>query len=144
MRPKYYTLPLDPELLMQKKEHPGCNLKQSIGHHLHLIITTAFGEMQSDVDFGNSIWDHDFDNLTARTRQQEWMKESLLKAIGKHEKRLDRVKVDVLVKQEEVNALTTERRVKKRLDINISARLTATSEDITFRDSFFVSPLSYS
>lgn len=144
MRPKYYTLPLDPELLMQKKEHPGCDLKQSIGHHLHLIITTAFGEMQSDVDFGNSIWDHDFDNLTARTRQQEWMKESLLKAIGKHEKRLDRVKVDVLVKQEEVNALTTERRVKKRLDINISARLTATSEDITFRDSFFVSPLSYS
>ena len=144
MRLKYYTLPLDPELLMQKKEHPGCNLKQSVGHHLHLIITTAFGEMQSDVDFGNSIWDHDFDNLTARTRQQEWMKESLLQAIRKHEKRLDAIKVDVLVKQEEVNALSTERRVKKRLDINISARLTATSEDITFRDSFFVSPLSYS
>jgi predicted component of type VI protein secretion system len=100
--------------------------------------------MQRDVDFGNSIWDHDFDNLTARTRQQEWMKESLLQAIRKHEKRLDAIKVDVLVKQEEVNALTTERRVKKRLDINISARLTATSEDITFRDSFFVSPLSYS
>ena len=144
MRLKYYTLPLDPDLLMQKKEHPGCSLKQSVGHHLHLIITTAFGEMQSDVDFGNSIWDHDFDNLTARTRQQEWMKESLLQAIRKHEKRLDAIKVDVLVKQEEVNALTTERRVKKRLDINISARLTATSEDITFRDSFFVSPLSYS
>ena len=144
MRLKYYTLPLDPELLMQKKEHPGCNLKQSVGHHLHLIITTAFGEMQSDVDFGNSIWDHDFDNLTARTRQQEWMKESLLKAIRKHETRLDAIKVDVLVKQEEVNAFSTERRVKKRLDINITARLTATSEDITFRDSFFVSPLSYS
>jgi predicted component of type VI protein secretion system len=144
MRLKYYTLPLDPDLLMQKKEHPGCSLKQSVGHHLHLIITTAFGEMQSDVDFGNSIWDHDFDNLTARTRQQEWMKESLLQAIRKHEKRLDAIKVDVLVKQEEVNAHTTERRVKKRLDINISARLTATSEDITFRDSFFVSPLSYS
>lgn len=144
MRLKYYTLPLDPDLLMQKKEHPGCSLKQSVGHHLHLIITTAFGEMQSDVDFGNSIWDHDFDNLTARTRQQEWMKESLLLAIRKHEKRLDAIKVDVLVKQEEVNALSTERRVKKRLDINISARLTATSEDITFRDSFFVSPLSYS
>lgn len=144
MRHKYYTLPLDPELLMQKKEHPGCNLKQSVGHNLHLIITTAFGEMQSDEDFGNSIWDHDFDNLTARTRQQEWMKESLLLAIRKHEKRLDGIKVDVLVKQEEVSALSTERRVKKRLDIHITGRLTATSEDITFRDSFFVSPLSYS
>ena len=55
MRLKYYTLPLEPELLMQKKEHPGCALKQSVAQHLHLIITTAFGEMQSDVDFGNSI-----------------------------------------------------------------------------------------
>jgi len=129
---------------MQKKEHPGCNLKQSVGHHLHLIITTAFGEMQSDQDFGNSIWEHDFDNVTTRIRQQEWMKQSLLQAIRKHEKRLDGVKVDVLVKQEEIGALSTERRVKKRLDINITGRLTATSEDITFRDSFFVSPLSYS
>ena len=144
MRLKYYTLPLDPELLMQKKEHHGCNLKQSVAHHLHLIVTTAFGEMQSDADFGNSIWDHDFDNITTRTRQQEWMKESLAQAIRKHEKRLDSIKVDVLVKQEEVSALSTERRVKKRLDIYITGRLTATSEDIVFRDSFFVSPLSYS
>ena len=129
---------------MQKKEHPGCNLKQSVGHHLHLIITTAFGEMQSSPDFGNSIWEHDFDNVTTRIRQQEWMKQSLLRAIRKHEKRLDGVKVDVLVKQEEVSAFSIERRVKKRLDIYITGRLTATSEDITFRDSFFVSPLSYS
>jgi predicted component of type VI protein secretion system len=144
MRLKYYTLPLDPELLMQKKEHPGCTLKQSVAHHLHLIITTAFGEMQSDADYGNSIWDHDFDNLTTRIKQQEWMKDSLLAAIKKHERRLDHVKADVLVKQEEVNDATAERRIKKRLDINITGRLTATSEDITFRDSFFVSPLAYS
>jgi len=144
MRHKYYTLPLDPESLMQKKEHPGCNLKQSVSHHLHLIVTTAFGEMQSDADFGNSIWEHDFDNLTTRAKQQEWMKDSLVQAIKKHERRLDTIKVEVQVKQEELNALTTERRVKKRLDIYITGRLTATSEDITFRDSFFVSPLSYS
>jgi len=75
---------------------------------------------------------------------QEWMKQSLLQAIRKHEKRLDGIKVDVTVKQEEVSALSMERRVKKRLDIYITGRLTATSEDITFRDSFFVSPLSYS
>lgn len=144
MRLKYYTLPLDPESLMQKKEHPGCNLKQSVSHHLHLLVTTAFGEMQSDADFGNSIWEHDFDNLTNRAKQQEWMKDSLAQAIKKHERRLDNIKVEVQVKQEEVDSLTTERRVKKRLDIFITGRLTATSEDITFRDSFFVSPLSYS
>jgi predicted component of type VI protein secretion system len=144
MRWKYYALPLDPELLMQKKEHPGRTLKQSVADHLHLIVTTAFGEMQSEAEFGNSIWDHDFDNLTTRTKQQEWMKQSLTQAIKKHEKRLDSIKVEVMVKQEEISALSTERRVKKRLDIYVTARLTATSEDIVFRDSFFVSPLSYS
>lgn len=129
---------------MQQKEHPGCTLRQSVAHHLHLIVTTAFGEMRGDADFGNSIWEHDFDNLTTRIKQQEMMKQSLLKAVRNHEKRLDNVQVEVTVKQEELSALSTATRIKKRLDIFISGRLTATSEDIVFRDSFFVSPLSYS
>lgn len=144
MRLKYYSLPLDPALLMQQKEHPGCTLRQSVAHHLHLIVTTAFGEMRGDFDFGNSIWEHDFDNLTTRVKQQEMMKQSLLKAVQNHEKRLDHIQVEVTVKQEELSALSTATRIKKRLDIFISGRLTATSEDIVFRDSFFVSPLSYS
>lgn len=144
MRSTYYSFPLDTELLMQKKEHPACTLSQSVAHHLHLIVTTAFGEMQSDADYGNSIWDHDFDNLTTRTKQQELMKQSLAKAVKKHEKRLDDAKVEVVVRQEELAALSPESRIKKRLDIFITGRLTATSEEIVFRDSFFVSPLSYS
>lgn len=141
---KYYSLPLDPECLMQKKEHPGCTLKQSVAGHLHLIVTTAFGEMQGEHEFGNAIWEHDFDNLTTRSKQQELMKESLTKAVRQHEKRLDTVKVEVTVKQEEMVALATTSRIKKRLDILITGRLTATSENIVFRDSFFVGPLSYS
>jgi phage baseplate assembly protein W len=141
---KYYSLPLDPECLMQKKEHPGCTLKQSVAGHLHLIVTTAFGEMQGEYEFGNAIWEHDFDNLTTRSKQQELMKESLTKAVRQHEKRLDTVKVEVTVKQEEMVALATTSRIKKRLDILITGRLTATSENIVFRDSFFVGPLSYS
>lgn len=144
MSMKYYSLPLDPECLMQKREHPGCSLKQSVAGHLHLIVTTAFGEMQGESEFGNSIWEHDFDNLTTRSKQQELMKESLTKAVKQHEKRLDTVKVEVTVKQEETVALATTSRIKKRLDILITARLTATSENIVFRDSFFVGPLSYS
>ena len=144
MSMKYYSLPLDPECLMQKREHPGCSLKQSVAGHLHLIVTTAFGEMQGETEFGNSIWEHDFDNLTTRSRQQELMKESLTKAVKQHEKRLDTVKVEVTVKQEETVSLATTSRVKKRLDILITARLVATSENIVFRDSFFVGPLSYS
>ena len=144
MSMKYYSLPLDPECLMQKREHPGCSLKQSVASHLHLIVTTAFGEMQGEREFGNAIWEHDFDNLTTRAKQQELMKESLIKAVRNHEKRLDSVKVEVAVKQEEVAAMAAPSRIKKRLDIHITGRLTATSENIVFRDSFFVSPLSYS
>lgn len=144
MQVKYYSLPLEPALLMQKKEHPGCTLKQSVAGHLHLIVTTAFGEMQGDQAYGNSIWEHDFDNLTTRARQQELMKESLFNAVKRHESRLSHIKVEVTVRQEELPAFTEGLRVKKRLDIYITGRLTATSEEIVFRDSFFVSPLSYS
>jgi phage baseplate assembly protein W len=144
MRAKYYSFPLDTGVLMQKQEHPMCSLRQSVADHLHLIITTAFGEMQADVNYGNSIWEHDFDNLTTRVRQQEMMKESLANAIKKNEKRLDNIKVDVIVSQEELQATIKNVRIKKRLDIQVKALLAATSEEIVFRDSFFVSPLSYS
>ena len=143
MRQTFYSLPLNPDLLMQKKRHPVCSVKQSVADHLHLIITTAFGEMQSDPSYGNSIWEHDFDNLTTRIRQQEMMKDSLLLAVKKNERRLDAVKVEVAVKQEEVDPESADRRFKKKLDVIIRGKLTATSEDIVFRDSFFVSPLSY-
>lgn len=139
----YYTLPLELGKIIKKQELPTCSLKQSVAHHLHLILTTSFGELLCDKQFGNGLWEEDFDNVTYRSRQKETIVQSLVRAVQKYEKRLEKVRVQLSVSQEEVSPVNTEARVKKRTDITITGTLKATNEPITYRDSFFISPLAY-
>ncbi|BAV10173.1 Phage baseplate assembly protein W [Filimonas lacunae] len=143
MQFEYYTLPMELGKVIKKQELPRCSLQQSIAHHLHLILTTSFGELLSDPDFGNGLWEEDFDNVTYRGRQKELIIQSLMRAIQRYEKRLEKVRVQLTVSQEEVSDLSAESRVKRKLDIVIAAILKATNEPITYRDSFFISPLAY-
>lgn len=139
----YYTLPMELGRIIKKQELPKCPLKQSVAHHLHLILTTAFGELLCDPEFGNGLWDEDFDNVSYRSRQKETILQSLVRSIQKYEKRLEKVRVQLTVNQEEVAPVTAEARVKKKLSITITGTLKATNEPITYRDSFFISPLAY-
>lgn len=139
----YYTLPLELGKIIKKQELQKCALKQSVAHHLHLILTTSFGELLCDPGFGNGLWEEDFDNVTYRGKQKESILQSLVRAVNNYEKRLEKIRVQLTVTQEEVSAVTTEARVKKRLDITITGALKATNEFITYRDSFFISPLAY-
>ena len=41
---EYYSLPLALDLVRQHRELARCSLTQSIIQHLHLLITTSFGE----------------------------------------------------------------------------------------------------
>jgi predicted component of type VI protein secretion system len=139
----YYTLPFDVGLITKKVELPRCSLKQSIAHHLHLLLTTSFGELLCDQKFGNSIWDADFDNVDYRSRQKEVILQSLLAAIKQYEPRIENIRIDTTLYQEEVLAYTSNTRAKKRLDVVINATIKSTNEPIVYRDNFFISPLSY-
>lgn len=139
----YYTLPLELGSIIKKQELPKCPLKQSVAHHLHLILTTSFGELLCDEAFGNGLWDEDFDNVSYRSRQKEAILQSLVRAVQKYEQRLEKVRVQLAVNQEEITPVTTEARVKKKMSITITGTLKATNEPITYRDSFFISPLAY-
>ncbi|GAB3012971.1 hypothetical protein GCM10027051_15210 [Niabella terrae] len=138
----YYNLPLDLGSITAKKELDRCGLKESIAHQLHLILTTAFGELLSDPDFGNRLWEEDFDNISYRNQQKEQILQSLSQIIKKYESRLEKIKVEMHVGQEAPNK-TTDPRIKRKLDFSISAVVVATNESIVYKDSFFVSPLSY-
>jgi phage baseplate assembly protein W len=140
---EYYTLPLRPDKLMKSEQHEKCSLKDSIAQHIHLIITTAFGEMQQDEQFGCSIWDCDFDNLVSNNKIREKIKLSVQQSIMKYEPRLEMVKVDVFIKEQELNTTINGRQVKKKLDIQITAVNKVTSEKFQYQDSFFTGPLSY-
>ena len=142
MKQGFYSLPLALHQVMQKKEHPKCSLQQSVAQHLHLIITTAFGELPADESFGCGIWEHDFDNSTGTNKIKEWILQSLLASIQQYEKRLNGVRIELTIRQE-VTDLNSGCRVKKRFQVTITSTLRATNEKFTFQDTFFTGPLSY-
>lgn len=143
MKPEYYSLPLSLDKVLQKQDHPRCSLQQSVYHHIHLILTTAFGEMTTDINYGCWIWENDFDNLTNNNKIREQIKQSLLFSVQKYEPRIQNVKVDVMIKQEELLARINGRHVKKMLDITVTGKLVATKENFIYNDRFFTGPLSY-
>lgn len=143
MKQSYYTLPLSLDTVLQKQEHGHCSLRQSVQQHIHLILTTAFGELTNDNNFGCWIWENDFDNLTSNNKIREQIKQSLLQSVKKYEPRLADVKVEILIRQQELAAKINGRHVKKMLDITVSGYLSATKEAVVYHDRFFTGPLSY-
>jgi hypothetical protein len=142
MQLEYYSLPLALNRAMQQQELPKCSLQQSILQHLHLLVTTSFGEFPGNDQFGCSIWDNDFDNVTSPHKQKEIIRQSLLNSIQQQEKRISSIKVDLTMMQEELPEIEGSRRIKKRIDISVSAVILLTNERIQFRDSFFIGPFS--
>ncbi|MEP7279980.1 MAG: GPW/gp25 family protein [Bacteroidota bacterium] len=143
MQLEYYSLPMALERVMRQQEHPRCSLQQSVTQHLHLLLTTSFGEFPGDENFGCGIWEHDFDNVTSAHKLKELIRQSLLKSIQEQEKRLGNVRVELMILQEEMAEGLNARRVKKRINISVTGVLHSTNEPLVFRDGFFVGPLSY-
>lgn len=139
---RYLTLPLELNKLHKKSEHTTCSLKQSVAQNLHLIITTAFGELVSDFNFGTSIWDTDFSNANFNSQQKEQILESLKRAIHTYERRVENVKIGIGIEQDELQNNKASR-MKKKMSIRVNAVLKLTNEPIVYNDSFFISPLSY-
>jgi phage baseplate assembly protein W len=139
----YYTLPLTLDKILQKQEHEQCSLRESVQQHIHLILTTAFGELTNDEGFGCWIWENDFDNLTSNNKIREYIKQSLLLSVKKYEPRIINARVEILIKQQELIAKINGRHVKKMLNVTVSGNLSATKEVIIYHDRFFTGPLSY-
>jgi phage baseplate assembly protein W len=141
MQQQYYSLPLGLDELMTQHEHSRCSLQQSVSQNLHLLLTTGFGEYPADEGYGCSIWDNDFDNITSAPKIKENIRQSIMTSVQEYEKRLGKVRVELLLQQEELPDIKG-RRVKKKIDITITGILQLTNEKFTYRDSFFVGPLS--
>ena len=143
MKSDYYTLPLSAKKLISRKVHESCNLIQSISHYIHLINTSHFGECTFDETFGCSIWLIDFDNLKSTNRLKDYIQDSLYESLTKHEKRLQKLRVNVKIKQEELLGTVDSNRIKKRIDIRIKAKVKKTNEEFSYVEYFYIGPLSY-
>jgi hypothetical protein len=142
MQLEYYSLPIALHRILYKQELQKCSLQQSIIQHLHLLVTTSFGEVPGNERFGCNIWDNDFDNVTSPHKLKEIIRQSLLQSIQEQEKRITNVKVELVIFQDELADISGARRIKKRIDLAVSAIIQLTNERIQFRDTFFIGPFS--
>jgi len=142
MKGQYYQLPLDLSRILQKKDMPVCNLEESVGQHIHLLITTVLGENKDDPDYGCQLWDTDFDIKATNNEIKEQVENAIRLAIIKYEKRLVRTRVTAFVSQEEL-AMMSGKKIKKKIKVSVNGTLAKNNNPFHYSSYFFVSPLSF-
>jgi phage baseplate assembly protein W len=139
----YYTLPLQPKLLTDGKEHPKKSLKESIADFLHLILTTHLGECKFQPELGCSIWESDFDIVVSQSMLKDKMQNALRDALIKNEKRLSNARVEMKLSQEEIVVQGSGIRIKRKLDIKAGGIIVKTNERFDFYERIYIGPISY-
>ena len=139
----YYKIPLQLSVLLEGNDLPDCDLKDSISSTLELIIMTRFGEHRYDPGFGCEIWDLDFELIISESKWEEKLRQSLLKSLTVHEKRLADVQLSVEITEiEKFHLFKQYTEIKKRVDIRLTGTIHKTGEPFQFSNSLFLSPLS--
>lgn len=140
-----YKTPLQFSKLLEGNELPTCSLFDSVTKNLELIITTRFGEHRCDPTFGCEIWDLDFELIVSENLWEEKLRQSLLRSVNCHEKRLGAVQLTVEITEiEKFHLFKKFTEIKKRVEIKLTGTLYKTGEPFSFKTNLFLSPLSAS
>lgn len=142
MKGQYLKLPLDLSRILQKKDMQVCNLEESVGQHIHLLITTVLGENKDDPDYGCQLWDSDFDIKATNNEIKEQVENAIRVAIIRYERRLAQVRVIAMVSQEELN-MASGKKIKKKIKVSVNGTLVKNNNPFNYSSYFFVSPLSF-
>lgn len=139
-----YKLPLNPSsMMMNGGKIDTCGIGESIAQNIMLLIITKKGENRYDEQYGNDVWDLEFDNGITSAMWENIFIKSLQRQIDDYEPRLIYSRVEASIKFVEHNYETkgfTE--VKKKVKIVINAKLHSTNEAFNFTTEIFLSPMS--
>jgi phage baseplate assembly protein W len=120
-----------------------CSQATSIAQHLMLLITTQPGEHRYDQQYGNAVWQFDFDNSANQVLWEETFVNSLLQQIARYEPRIvhPAIKVHTAVVE---HTYKTRRysEIKKKATVAIQAVLADSGETFHFATEIFLSPMS--
>ena len=140
---QFYSLPLLFTDLLKKNDLTKCrDIKESIGQNIHLILTTHFGEYKQDASFGCSIWDNDFENIVSINLWKEQVAKSVKLVLINHELRLTNIIVKTDISQQEITNSHI-KKLKKKVEVVVEGNIAETNEPFYFKDSLFISPLSF-
>lgn len=137
-------MPFDPERLMSEESSVEmCSMAESIAHNLMLLITTKKRENRFDFDYGNAVWNIEFENGVTTVEWEALFIESMKEQIEKYEPRIYAPKIDVHIEYVEHSYETKKySEIKKKAKIAINAKLTETGESFSFSTELFLSPMS--
>ncbi|WP_207798924.1 GPW/gp25 family protein [Taibaiella soli] len=118
-------------------------MEESIAQNIMLLITTRPGENRFDPDYGNAVWDTEFENATSEKDWERIFCASMATAIERYETRICKPEITVRVNHVEQtydNKKFVE--IKKKAVIRIKALLKENFETFHFATEIFLSPLS--
>ena len=139
MAATYYQLPLDLEGILDGRQLPRCSMEDSIAQHIYLLLTTYFGESRYEPAFGCQVWEQDFEAMTTM-RWKDRVQQSVEQSLRVYEPRLVQARAQVAIMDFELRGVS--QRIRRRLEITITATLYRTREPFAFQASLFVAPLS--
>ncbi|MBB1149215.1 GPW/gp25 family protein [Myroides sp. DF42-4-2] len=122
---------------------PTCSLAESIAQHVMLLILTRKGENRFNPDYGNAVWDLEFDNGITIVEWERVFEESLLEQIKKYETRISYPQIQVHMEYVEHTYGTKDFvEIRKKAKIGINAELTGLGERYTFSTQIYLSPMA--
>ncbi len=137
----YLTQPINFGSLTKGEEHSTCGLHQSIAQRIHLMLVTNLGEFRVDPAFGCIIWEHDFENMSNLNLWKDKMMRSVKEGLEKFEKRLFNCQVSIELSQQEFSGGDELRRIKRRVDVKVNAKIIKTNEAFLFEETLLISPV---
>ncbi len=140
----YYKLPFDfGKIIHGQDAEFSSSIAENIAQHIQLLITTKFGENRYDNNYGNEIWDLEFENSLTDTQWEEYFRLSVIKTVAQYEPRL--LNPDATIHSELVEKMWPIKEyteIKKRVVIVLKGTLAETGEKFAFKTELYLSPMS--
>lgn len=143
MSTTFYKKPFDFSRLFSNQPLETCSAGISISQQIELIIFSRFGEHRFNPAFGCEVWELDFELIVNQSMWEDKMSQSVKHSVRGQEKRL--YDVDAFIRVEDVEKIFPLRRmteIKKKVEITVTGKLSATGENYAFVTALFLSPLS--
>ncbi len=139
----YYKFPFDFGAVLDGNDLPICSEAESIAQHIQLLITTKFGENRYDAEYGNEIWEIEFDNGINAGIWEESFEQSVLHAVVAYEQRIEKITVKIHTELvEKTWPLKKYTEIKNKVTILLYATLIESGEPFSFKSVLFLSPMS--
>jgi len=120
-----------------------CDIAESIAQNIMLLIITKKGENRYDENYGNEVWNVEFDNGVTPAMWENIFVTSLQKQIADYEPRIVNAVVQAHINYVEHSYETRGfSEVKKKVKVGINAKMEATGERFNFSTELFLSPMS--